>query len=113
VFAVSFPHLSRAIDLIKEPDHLAMTRFLQHHESQLMFGGVVRELVATSSIKFFTIHDAICVPKSAGLYVLKIMERITNQYNIPTRVKRESSERVVVPTTTLPPSIPTNVGMNY
>ncbi len=112
-FAVSFPSFADAVLSIKEPDHLAMTRFLQHHETQLVFGGVVRELVAKTQIKFFTVHDAIFVPEIAANYVSDLMTKTITHTGIPSRVKVESREtHTPIPTTVTPTTtIPTNVGM--
>ena len=43
-FQVSFPRYADTVLKIKEDSHLEMTKFLQRHETQIMFGGIVRTL---------------------------------------------------------------------
>ena len=58
-FQMSFPRYADTVLKIKEDSHLEMTKFLQWHETQIMFGGIVRDFMTKSKSPFFTIHDSI------------------------------------------------------
>jgi hypothetical protein len=102
-FSKAFPTFARAVCDIKKDDHKDMTRFLQYHETQLMFGGVVRSFRSSTDAPFFTVHDAVFTKSSESMRLQRALEITVKQNNIPTSVKRESTTQ---------PSTPIYVGMN-
>lgn len=106
VFDELFPTYSRIVQEIKKHDHREMTRFLQNVETEVIFGGVVREFMGRSSVPFFTVHDSIYVERSEEHILKDVLTNQINLFKIPTRVMKEENN----PT---PRSTPTfNHGMN-
>jgi hypothetical protein len=91
VFDELFPTYSRIVQEIKKHDHRAMTRFLQDIETEVIFGGVVREFVDRSHVPFFTVHDSIYVEKSDEHILKDVLTNQINLFKIPTRVKVENN----------------------
>ena len=98
-FQVSFPRYADTVLKIKEDSHLEMTKFLQWHETKIMFGGIVRALRTKSESPFFTVHDAIYTPISQRNILKDVLKKIIIDYDIPT-IGREEDEHT---TTTHPP----------
>ncbi len=98
-FQVSFPRYADTVLKIKEDSHLEMTKFLQWHETQIMFGGIVRTLRTKTKSPFFTIHDAIYTPINQRNILRDVLKKIIIDYDIPT-IGREEDE---LTTTTHPP----------
>ena len=103
-FQMSFPRYADTVLKIKEDSHLEMTKFLQWHETQIMFGGLVRTLRTKSKSPFFTVHDEIYTPFSQRNIVKDVLKKIISERNLSARVKEKGmlSEQ---------PSLPINVGM--
>ena len=102
-FQVSFPRYADTVLKIKEDLHFAMTKFLQWHETQIIFGEMVREFMTKSKSPFFTVHDSVYSAKTEKQILKDVLTKKIIDYDLPTRVREE--ECLI----TTPP--PINVGM--
>jgi hypothetical protein len=102
-FQVSFPRYADTVLKIKEDLHFAMTKFLQWHETQIIFGGMVREFMTKSKSPFFTVHDSVYSASTEKQILKDVLTKKIIDYDLPTRVREE--ECLI----TTPP--PINVGM--
>jgi hypothetical protein len=108
-FAVSFPNYASLLQVIKKDDHRDMTRYLQYHESQIIYGGIVRTYMKETISPFLTIHDAVFVPCSQRDTLKDTFKKYISIHSLPVR---EEEEELFSQQSALPIYVSMNNSMN-
>lgn len=109
-FALSFPNYACLLQIIKKNDHKDMTRFLQYHETKIIYGGIVRAYMDETISPFLTIHDAVFVPSSQRDTLKGVIKKYISNHSLPVR---EEEEEFLISSNPLPINVGMKVDTSY